>query len=164
MIDMIHKYVVPAALAVLPAEMGSTRARAMLLAIGLQESCFLSRHQAGGPARGFWQFEQHGGVAGVLQHARTHDHLVLALRRLRYAAIAEDPRRLHEVIEHNDVVACVFARLLLWTVPHQLPGGHEHDLGWADYVNAWRPGKPHPETWNAFFDEAWGRVSAEGRI
>lgn len=39
------------ALALLPARMSSPQAEAMLLAIGLQESCLVHRRQHNGPAR-----------------------------------------------------------------------------------------------------------------
>lgn len=58
------------ALRLLPPAMDTVKARVMLLAIGLQESAFAARRQAGnGPARGFWQFElgtpqSRGGVWG----------------------------------------------------------------------------------------------------
>jgi len=38
-----------------------------------------------------------------------------------------------------------FARLLLWTLPSALPT--TADEGWTQYLDAWRPGKPHPATW-----------------
>ena len=69
--DVVEKAIRPA-LAALPARMRSREAVVMLLAIGLQESLFRYRRQmANGPARGFWQFEKMGGVAGVLQHRTT---------------------------------------------------------------------------------------------
>lgn len=57
----------------LPARMESAEAVQMLLSIGLQESRFTYRRQIGGPARGFWQFERGGGVAGVLRHPSSRD-------------------------------------------------------------------------------------------
>ena len=131
----------------------------MLLAIGLQESRFRYRIQRpAGPARGFWQFERGGGVAGVLTHSSSRAHLRDALVRLCYApdmASAE----LHTVIAHNDIAAAVCARLLLWTDPRPLPRTHEGDIGWACYLRNWRPGTPHIETWPGFYAAAWHRVS-----
>ena len=51
----IRDVVIPAALHMLPGHMDSPEARAMLLAIGLQESKLTYRRQVGGPAHGFWQ-------------------------------------------------------------------------------------------------------------
>lgn len=158
MIEQVHRFVIPAAYALLPAPMASSGATAMLLAIGLQESKFLHRAQIGGPARGFWQFERGGGVVGVLRHPATGQTVRNALREQRYAAIANSPTDLHELITDNDVVAAVFARLLLWTVPGRLPSKHEADYGWDCYISGWRPGKPHKSTWNAYFASAWQRV------
>lgn len=53
------------ALAMLPARMRSDAAEVLLLAIGLQESGLIHRHQIGGPAHGLLQFERGGGVRGA---------------------------------------------------------------------------------------------------
>nr|WP_316904517.1 hypothetical protein [Ralstonia mannitolilytica] len=70
--DVVKTAIEPA-LAILPSAMDTREARVMLLAIGLQESRFMLRRQVGGPARGFWQFEEgtkmsRGGVWGVYLH------------------------------------------------------------------------------------------------
>jgi len=160
MIDLILRYTLPAAYALLPPAMASREASALLLAIGLQESGFLTRRQRlGGPARGFWQFERGGGVHGVLTHPAVAFHIEAACSALVYrtpSGIRE--HELHAAIEHNDVLACVFARLLLWTLPDPLPGRDASGLGWAMYLSAWRPGRPHSDTWPAHYAEAWARV------
>lgn len=137
--------------------MRSDEASAMLLAIGLQESKFLFRSQMGsGPARGFWQFERGGGVVGVQLHATTGEHLRKAAWSLRYPTLTSHDA--HAAIQHNDVLAAVFARLLLWTLPGRLPDEGEHVLAWQQYLDAWRPGKPHPETWEVYYASAWDVV------
>lgn len=162
MIDHVARFIIPAAFSLLPEVMRSQSAKAELLAIGLQESRFLHRRQLeGGPARGLWQFERGGGVRGVATHPKTEKILESVLRELRYESIVGDSRAMHYAIEDNDVLACVFARLLLWTVPGRLPGPTEHEAGWAQYLEGWRPGAPHPATWKAFYKEAWDRVIAE---
>ncbi len=159
MISVVHRFIVPAAYAVLPERMQSLQATAMLLAIGLQESEFEARRQhAGGPARGFWQFEKNGGMKGVATHDDTRDLLTDAIDRLRY------PRGLsltaqHAMLEHNDVFACVCARLLLWTLPRILPQADQPSQGWHQYLDAWRPGKPHPDTWERNYGRAWTMVA-----
>lgn len=60
--------------------------------------------------------------------------------------------------KHNDVLAAVFARLLLWTLPDALPDVHSYEDGWHQYVSAWRPGKPHPATWRGLYGVAWDAV------
>lgn len=159
MIEIITHHIVPAAMALLPPKMDSPRARALLLAIGLQESKFLHRHQIGGPARGFWQFEQGGGIVGVMKHPKTHEPLTTALLRLRYVEVIGRSEELHRIVGDNDVVACVCARLLLWSLPDALPDRFAPALAWEMYINGWRPGKPHRDTWNNYYTEAWERVT-----
>lgn len=158
MIDIVHHHVIPAAFALLPAVMRSERATAMLLAIGLQESRFLARRQFVGPARGFWQFER-AGVEGVLAHHASREYARAALRQLRYEHHGRQPSEVHAALEHNDVLAAVFARLLLWTLPDPLAHRGDEFGAWSHYLAAWRPGKPRPETWGTFFNEAHDRVS-----
>jgi len=132
-------------------------ARIEMLAIGLQESRFLHRRQMGnGPAMGFWQFERGGGVKGVLNHHTSKDRAhALCLAR------GVDPvsSRVWSALEHDDVLAAGFARLLLLTDPQPLPATQE--TGWAYYLRTWRPGKPHPETWPAYFARAEAHVHGE---
>ena len=145
MLAMTRAYILPAALSLLPPKMDTQEARRLLLAIGLQESRFEHRRQISGPARGVWQFER-GGVMGIVRHPATKDHLRAAVVALKYdAELADDDIGLHAAIEHNDVLACVLARLNLWWMPGPLPT--EQDAAWQYYLDAWRPGRPHPETW-----------------
>lgn len=155
MLFHVHRHVIPAAYALLPVSLESEAATAMLLAIGLQESKLEHRRQIRGPARGFWQFEV-TGVRGVLTHEKTEPHVSRVLATLRYggATTAE----CHEAIQHNDVLACVFARLLLWTIPGKLPDQHSYETGWKQYLSGWRPGKPHAERWPGNFGVAWDVV------
>lgn len=149
----VHGVVIPAAMALLPAKMDSVAARAQLLAHGLQESRFEHRFQIGGPAQGFWQSEYGGGAwTGVLNHSATR---VLARSILEQMAYGEPDVSDYRGIAHNDVLACAFARLLLWTHPKRLPQRGERVYAWQYYLDTWRPGKPHRETWDALFDEAW---------
>lgn len=169
MIELVHRYILPAAYSVLPARLDDPRATALLLAIGLQESRFEARVQAttgprlnkwwvGGPARGFWQFEKGGGVEGVLAHPATAPALRAALRALGYTE-SLDAEALHGVIAHNDVLAAVCARLLLLPDPKPLPANSAGpEPAWAYYQRNWRPGAPHRATWDAFHAEAWDLV------
>lgn len=142
--------VYPAAALLLPPAMNTPAAWRMLTAIGLQESRFRHRAQVGGPARGFWQFEQGGGVAGVLRHEASRDAARDVLARLCYTD--PTPQKIHAAIEHNDVLAACFARLLLWTDARALPTTATD--GWTQYLATWRPGRPHPQTWGMFFEAA----------
>lgn len=152
--DVIRVAINPA-MALLPPRMDSVQARAMLLAIGLVESEFRYRRQLGGPAKSWWQFEAGGGVRGVMRHPATSAIIAEITRRLEYP-FQHDV--LHEAMEHNDVLACVFARLLLWTIPAPLPEELEDDLGYFQYLEGWRPGKPHPERWSSRYAAAWVAV------
>lgn len=151
--DVIELAIRPA-LRLLPPAMTSRPAIAMLLAIGMQESVVFAhrRQMAGGPARGFWQFERGGGVRGVLEHAATRKLAAAVCDRLCYR-----PERgvVHTAIEHNDVLAAVFARLNLWWLSDPLPKEGDPDEGWRQYMAAWQPGKPHRRTWDAYFERAW---------
>lgn len=135
-----------------PARMISVESKAMLVAIGLQESRFEHRKQIGGPARGFWQFEQGGGIKGVLDHQSTRSLIRLILHQLRYD---DDTLTSYFAVEDNDVLAMSYARLLLWTVAGPLPVARQYEYAWKYYIDGWRPGKPHRATWNAFYDQAW---------
>ncbi len=152
----INDRVIPAALDLLPGRMNSLEARAMLLAIGLQESKFQHRRQVNGPAHSFWQFEQAGGVAGVLSHPMTASIITPICDFLLYPTTT---LACYTAIEHNDVLAACFARLLLWTDSRPLPLRHQEESGWQIYYAQWRPGKPHPQTWHSAFVNAWQIVS-----
>jgi hypothetical protein len=156
-IQIVHQHILPAAYSLLPPQMQSPAATAMLLAIGLQESKFQYRRQVGGPARGFWQFEEEGGVAGVLRHPTTAVAAQAVLRGLQYRT-QYTPAGVYALLADNDVLAAAFARLLLWTVPHHLPTQFEPKAAWEYYLDGWRPGKPHPATWAAYYASAWQRV------
>jgi len=159
MLDHIMRFTAPAAYDLLPAEMASPAATAMLLAIGLQESGFTARRQQrGGPARGFWQFERDGGTYGVLTHQRSKAHATAVLRALQYHGLVGNVKGCYAALEHNDTLAFVFARLLVWTLPEALPDRESPTAAWAQYLHAWRPGKPQRETWDQHFATAWARV------
>lgn len=126
----------------------SNAARTMLLAIALQESGPLlnARYQNSpnanaGPARGFWQFERIG-VQGVLQHRGAGAVVNDMCARLEVVPIADHVWR---AIEGHDRLACILARMLLWTDPAALPTSQSE--AWAYYLRCWRPGKPHPDRW-----------------
>jgi hypothetical protein len=157
MVALVVAHVIPATLALLPVPLRSLEAQAMLVAIGLQESRFLERHQRpNGPAVGFWQFER-AGVRGVLSHKDSKALIASVLLDLRYKERAFSV--LCGAVEHNDILACAFARLLLWTDPDPLPGREAGEVAWNIYLRTWRPGRPHSETWPSLYREAWDRVN-----
>jgi len=151
---LLHVVIRPT-LALLQAEAGiqvDRRAERMLIAIALQESGLRHRVQmGGGPAHGLWQFEKGGGVAGVLSHPATR------ARAARLCALLLTPAgtvEVHTAISDNDLLACGFARLLLWSDPRPLPD--TQIAGWACYLRNWRPGKPHERTWAGHWATAEG--------
>lgn len=157
-LDYVHRIVLPAAAALLPPAMDTPAARAMLLAIGLQESDFDARRQwPRGPARGFWQFERIA-VREILANRRTALRLAPVLRTLVYVP---DEVALHGAIEHQDVLAAVFARLFLWRHPARLPGPHDADVAWQQYLRIWAPGAPRPEKWPGCYGVAWDLVEPD---
>ena len=160
--NIVHTAIEPA-FKLLPPKMDSDAARIMLLAIGLQESRFMYRFQkvAGkpyikGPAKGFWQFEEGGGVKGVMTHHATKGY---ALDLCVAHEVPFIPRLVHHVLETDDVLAAGFARLLLFADPRALPAPNaSHDEAWDCYMRSWRPGKPHRHTFDEFHKQAIAQV------
>lgn len=149
LLPQIEKFSVLPALALLPSQMNSPFARVMLYAIGLQESRFQYRRQLGnGPARGYWQFERGGGVAGVMAHPATREYAEHLCRERKVNFI-----RAHvwKALEHDDVLAAGFARLLIWSDAAPLSTIKTPQDAWNLYLRTWRPGKPHRATWDQFF-------------
>jgi hypothetical protein len=151
-LDYIVNRVVGPGLALLPTKMDSDKARLMLLAIGLQESRFEHRRQIGGPARGFWQFEKGGGVRGVLTHQATK---WIAIDVCRERGVDPTESAVYPALEKDDLLACAFARLLLYTDPRPLPAPGYVAAAWDYYIRNWRPGKPHRQTWDVLYAQAW---------
>lgn len=143
------------ALGMLPEKMDSTMARIMMIAIGLQESRFKYRKQIGGPAKGWAQFERNGGVRGVMNHHSSKSYAVQVCSKL---GVPFNTTSVYNALEHDDVLAAAFARLLLWTDPHSLPQIDDVDGAWDYYIRNWRPGKPHRHTWDELYQYAVGHV------
>lgn len=136
----------------LPAKMDTPVARLQMLTTGLQESKFEHRRQLGnGPARGFWQFERGGAVAGVLTHSATKR---FALDACGMQGVAPTPQAVWDAIEFDDVLAAIFARLNLWWAPGTLPAIGNAAGAWDYYMYTWRPGKPHRQTWDGYYAQA----------
>ena len=100
----------------------------------------------------------------MLRHPSTSAHVKRALRAQCYVGMSDAARACHALVADNDVMAAVFARLLLWTLPDRLPTADEPERAWSQYLAAWRPGKPHPKTWDAYFAAAWQRVRDQERV
>jgi len=154
MIELLRNDIIPAALSLLPPQMDTPEARAMLIAIALQESALKHRRQVGGPALGLWQWEL-AQVGLVLRH-----EVVGPLARNVLAALVYDPgdpphEHIHEAMAHNDILQCAFSRLLLWPDAAPLPKRDNVQGALATYLRIWRPGRPHPDKWPINWAAAW---------
>lgn len=143
-LTFVRSSIVEPAMLILPTGMNTPKARVMLGAIGLQESKFMHTAQVGGPAQGYWQFEQ-GGVKGVLTHPASVHYAQAVCARFD---VEPNVLAVYHALAANEVLACVFARLLLFTDKRPLPEIEDVTGSWAYYVANWRPGKPHVDTWN----------------
>lgn len=128
----------------------SVPAARFMLAIALQESGLRHRRQVVasgeelGPAISYWQFERGGGCAGVLAFPFVGG----VMQQLCDAYhVPKTSQGLWTAMQYHDIIAAAAARLLIYTLPAALP--KTADEGWQQYLRAWRPGKPHHETWAA---------------
>ena len=164
--ELLLKTAIIPALSLLNPKLDTPEARAMLICVSLQESGLRARRQMldardhwwesrPGAANGLFMFERDGGVRGVMRHAAASAIVLPVIDAMLYP---RDPYAVHEALIHNDVLACVLARALLYSVPDALPGLHETAKSWDYYVGAWRPGKPHPESWPENYRIAWEAV------
>ena len=164
--ELLLKTAIIPALSLLDPKLDAPAARAMLIAIALQETGLRARRQMleardhwweskPGKGHGFWQFERDGATRGVMRHAAASAIVLPVIDAMLYP---RDPYAVHEALIHNDVLACVLARALLYSVPESLPGPNDPAKGWAQYVSVWRPGKPHVEPWANNYRTAWATV------
>lgn len=142
----------------------SDAANVMLVAIAGQESDWRHRRQVGGPARSYWQFEQGGAVAGVMNHSSTGAFARKLFERLDIGEpslgpwVAPSTRTVYEAMAWHDLLAGGMARLNLWWKPQALPAVGDEAGAWAYYLDTWRPGKPHPEKWPKVYAAAMAAV------
>lgn len=131
-------HIIEPGLRLLPPALTSDPARVLVLAICLQESGLRARVQdAGGPARGLAQFERNGGVRGVLEHPATAT-MARALCAVR--GVPATSYSVYTSLAGDDLLACGFARLLLYTDPAPLPALGDAEGAFACYHLTWRPG------------------------
>ena len=149
---------VDAGLALLPPKMTTDAAKRMLLAIGFQESGWLTTVQyGGGPAHSVWQMEggAMSGIAQVMLHASDACKAlcekcgIAYTRPAIYAAMADPSQQ---------AFACAVARLLLWTARGELPPPvpESEQAAWSYYVSSWHPGKPDRKR----FTRSWSQALA----
>ena len=132
-------------------EVQSPPAEVLMLAIAIQESALRHRTQVGGPARGWWQFERAGGLAGVMDHARTRTHLAHFCEAV---GLKHDLYALWDALPYSELLQVALARLLLWSDSRPLPALGDKEGSWSYYLRNWRPGKPGTARWGAAYDGA----------
>lgn len=153
---LLHCAIGPA-LELLGARYDTPEARALLLAIALQESGLRHRVQQDGDANEYddalswWQFERIG-VAEVLRHPASATHARMLCVDLGYPA---DVETVYRAMRDNDVLAAGIARLALWRHPDALPVRGSPVTAWEYYLKIWAPGKPHSAPWAARYSAAW---------
>jgi len=137
-----------AGLALLPLAMSRNlpQVQVQLLTTHLQESpnqdqCQIVAGQKPGvcgPARGIFQFEKGGGVAGVMQHHSTRVAAAEVCRLLKIPATVE---AVYDALRTtDDALDVAFARMLYWTDKDPLPKFGDVSGSWEYYVRTWRPG------------------------
>jgi hypothetical protein len=156
MIRQVRQFIIPAAFSILPVQMDSIAAKAMLIAIGLQESKLTHRRQVEGPAKGLWQNEPNSIIA-LRTNSRTKAHVENVLSSLMYSTKL-DAHQIYDICEHNDILSCSLARLLLWAIPTHLPAPGDFDQSWGQYLAAWNPGQPNRARWNLSYTMAWQEI------
>ncbi|MDR2213961.1 MAG: hypothetical protein LBE21_10105 [Pseudomonadales bacterium] len=157
--DVALREVVVPALALLPVKMDTPEARLLLLAIGEQESGFAHRRQIKGPARGLFQFEVIA-VTEVMTRTETAA-LALAVCVQRGLSRYSTPEQVHAQLEQDDVLACVFARLLVWLDPAPLPPLAYEEGAWRYYRRCWKPGADHVHRWSESYKHALGAMTRQ---
>ncbi|MBJ7548560.1 hypothetical protein JHC42_17140 [Pseudomonas sp. OA3] len=145
-LNEIRDQAITPALVLLPAAMSRNRAQvdSLMLTAHLQEApnceqCQLPiRLGKCGPARGIWQFERGGGVAGVLRHKSSRDAAIAACQTLGIGPTVDGV--FAALPGQVDVIDAVFARLLFWTDPLPLPALGNIEGAWQRHLRTWRLG------------------------
>jgi hypothetical protein len=101
--------------------------------------------------------ERGGGVLGVLTHPASK---FIAADICEKRDVAPNSQAVWDAIEHDDVLAAVFARLLLWADSLRLPAVDDAAGAWALYLRVWRPGRPNRASWDEFHAQASAQVVA----
>jgi len=154
LIELLRNHILPAALSLLPPKMDTPEARAILIAIALQETNLKHRYQIGGPALGLLQWEL-PQVGLVLRHEVVGPIAKNVLKELVYEPGDPPHKHIHAAMEHNDILQVAFSRLLLWPDAAPLPKRDDVQGFIATYLRVWGPGRPRLKTLPANWAEAW---------
>jgi hypothetical protein len=140
-----NRLVIQPAVVFLPPDLNTIEARVQLVATAGVESHWSARKQVpGGQARGYFQCEKHGAVAGVLGDPVAAGLLRKVCTQFDVPCTVED---VFEAIAYHDILAVVLARLTYSMDPNALPNVGNVSGGWACYNRNWRPGKPDQDRW-----------------
>jgi len=148
--DFVWRVLEPG-LALLPRNMDTPEARVFLTAVAGQESHWRFRLQIGGTARGYYQCELRGAVAGVLGSPATSMQFAAVCRTLDIEPSAPE---VYEAIAWCDALATALARLIPWMEPAPLPVIGDVGGSWTCYERCWKPGRPAPERWPGCYSAA----------
>jgi peptidoglycan L-alanyl-D-glutamate endopeptidase CwlK len=142
-------------------------ARAMLYAAGLQESNLTARFQAmpaasavrKGAGRGLWQMRP-DDVNRVLSGNSTRERSETAANK---HVGSVNPHAVWATLEYDDILAAIFARLMLWPDPAALPApaAANEQAAWDYYVRCWRPAPPRQQGWAANWRAAVENVGGQ---
>lgn len=165
------RIIIDSGLSYLPAKFDSVPARAMLYAIGMQESGFRDRDQretrdgrdvVDGPAMGLFQFERRGGVLAVLNGLNTARYARMVCM---HHNVVPEPHTVWKAMESNDDLAVAFARLLLYSDPISLPKpiSANEERSWSYYQRNWRPGRPNRKAWTRNWSLACSAYATEAK-
>ena len=159
----------PAAHRLVPSVPWGNEASVLLLAICGQESGWQNVQQAaGGPAKGYPQFE----VEAIRELLENGASAHAALQAVQLSGILDSgpgassvsagamtgapldsPSRLAAVVWTKflnfPALQLALARLMLWDNPNDLPPLGDCNGAWLYYTQTWRPGKPRPADWAA---------------
>jgi len=150
-IEALQQVIEPTFQHLLPGKFDCPEARCQILATMLQESGLRTRQQNGGPARSLVQMEQGGGIHWTLINKTTGPYARTACSLRAVAPIESD---VYAAFLSDDLLACAFARLLLWADPNPLPQLGDAEDAWNLYIRAWNPGKPRRWDWDANYAAA----------
>lgn|SRR5690348_1047900 len=157
----LNEVVAPALAAIGVTAMDSPEARLMLTAIALQESGLRTRTQDdGGPARGLLMFERNG-VLSVMHGVATSSYAYNACIKF---GVLWGSTSILAALQRDDELACVFARLLLWSDPRPLPELGDEMGAWNLYERCWRPGKPSYTRWKQVYPQALAAIQDQAGI
>jgi len=152
------------ALVVLPSNMDTSAAHAMLLAAALHQSGLHWRRahndtREAWPERSFWGLTE-ADIRAALTDPNTDDLAAMACREAKLAPVT---RTVHRALEQGayDRLACQLARLRLWSDPKPLPRARYDAEGEAFlcFTRTFQPRERRASNWREYWRAAVEAVS-----